>query len=77
MAAVADLSGDLRGGVGGAIHRPRHRGEAAVLFQGRAISTDRAVVVDGCGLSEVQFAVLRAGGHLERALRRIRFQTGE
>ena len=45
--AVEHLRSLVRGGVDRSVHRARHRRQAPVLLQGRAVSYDRAAVAAG------------------------------
>src|SRR5688572_8982658 len=63
MAAVAHLSGDLRGGLDRSVHRPCHRGQAALVLQGRAVPAHRATVVAGPSVPAARHRLLEAYHH--------------
>ncbi len=61
VAALAHLTGDFRGRLGRPVHRPRRRGETAVLLQGRAVPVDRAAVAGRRGVPPAGVGVLKPG----------------
>src|SRR5580693_6801454 len=70
VAAVAHFAGHFRHRLGGAVHRPRDRGQAPVVLQGPAVLACRAAVAAGGGLSKLARPVLATALQLAPAASR-------